>query len=169
MSIGEAARCLGMSVSSLRRLEARGIVRAIRTPGRHRRFVASEITALARLSEQKAAVYTREKLISPDRASVIQQIQAALPGLVVSDWIEESEVDCSRPLPQRQGFVFACSLAAGGFINSLVVLDPRLIAYQHHWLGILSMFGLNVFEVRTGEDDESLGESEIVLERIAPD
>ena len=44
---GEVARRMGVSVSTLRRWEDRGLIDAHRTAGRHRRYEAGEVDALA--------------------------------------------------------------------------------------------------------------------------
>lgn len=43
LSIGEAARLLGVSVDTLRRWEADGLIAATRTPGNQRRYDLAEI------------------------------------------------------------------------------------------------------------------------------
>jgi MerR family transcriptional regulator, redox-sensitive transcriptional activator SoxR len=47
MSIGELARRTGLSVSAIRFYETRGLVRAVRTAGRQRRFMRSDIRRLS--------------------------------------------------------------------------------------------------------------------------
>jgi MerR family transcriptional regulator, redox-sensitive transcriptional activator SoxR len=47
MSIGELARRTGLSVSSIRFYEARGLVRAIRSSGNQRRFARADIRRLS--------------------------------------------------------------------------------------------------------------------------
>lgn len=44
--ITEAAQILGLSVDTLRRYDRNGTLRAVRTPGGHRRFRRSEVVAL---------------------------------------------------------------------------------------------------------------------------
>jgi len=55
VSIGHACRLLGVNAATLRQWTAAGKLQAYRTPGGHRRFSASELTAL---SEQHAASLT---------------------------------------------------------------------------------------------------------------
>ncbi len=43
VSIGEAARALGVSIDTLRRWEAQGKISAVRSPGGQRRFTAAEV------------------------------------------------------------------------------------------------------------------------------
>lgn len=43
LPIGEAARMLGVSVDTIRRWEAKGLITATRTPLGQRRFAASEV------------------------------------------------------------------------------------------------------------------------------
>ncbi len=49
MRIGEVARRLGMNASTIRRLEARGLIRPARDWAGHRRFSSADIVALRRL------------------------------------------------------------------------------------------------------------------------
>src|SRR6185437_12865861 len=47
LTIGELARRTGLSVSAIRFYESRGLVRAIRTAGKQRRFLRSDIRRLS--------------------------------------------------------------------------------------------------------------------------
>ena len=47
LTIGELARRTGMSVSSIRFYESRGLVRAVRTAGNQRRFMRADIRRLS--------------------------------------------------------------------------------------------------------------------------
>ena len=51
LTIGEVARLLGVSVSTVRRYEAAGLIAARRTPGGQRRFDAADVEMLARQPE----------------------------------------------------------------------------------------------------------------------
>ncbi len=46
LTIGEAARILGVSVETLRRWDADGKIDAVRTPGGQRRFVRADVERL---------------------------------------------------------------------------------------------------------------------------
>ena len=46
LTIGQAARRLGVSIDTLRRWEANGIITAVRTPGGWRRFPSDEVERL---------------------------------------------------------------------------------------------------------------------------
>ena len=46
LTIGEVARRLGVSVSTVRRYEAAGLITARRTPGGQRRFDAADVEKL---------------------------------------------------------------------------------------------------------------------------
>ena len=48
LSIGEAARLLGISVDTVREMENSGQIRALRTAGGHRRFRVEDVEALLR-------------------------------------------------------------------------------------------------------------------------
>jgi excisionase family DNA binding protein len=52
----EAAKTLGVSVSSLRRWESEGRIKAIRTPGGQRRYVLEEIEEAAGISRSAIIV-----------------------------------------------------------------------------------------------------------------
>lgn len=54
LPITEAAQILGLSVDTLRRYDRNGTLRAVRTPGGHRRFRRSDVEALLAPSEPKA-------------------------------------------------------------------------------------------------------------------
>ena len=47
----EAGRILGVSSSTLRRYDQRGVLRTYRTPGNHRRFLLREVRELAGLAQ----------------------------------------------------------------------------------------------------------------------
>ena len=51
--LGEAAKILGVSVSTLRRWDMEGRIRLVRTPGGQRRVPESEIKRLLHLREEK--------------------------------------------------------------------------------------------------------------------
>ena len=55
MSPAEAARPLGIDVKTLQRWANQGQVTFVRTPGGHRRYVASEIELYARLRAARRA------------------------------------------------------------------------------------------------------------------
>jgi excisionase family DNA binding protein len=55
LSIGDAARLLGVSIKTIRRWEADGRIRAVRTAGGHRRFPLEDLTQLHGKSRERAA------------------------------------------------------------------------------------------------------------------
>jgi excisionase family DNA binding protein len=51
MSIGQVAKCFGVTVSTVRNWEAKGHITAVRTPGGQRRFRRTDIEALLTVKE----------------------------------------------------------------------------------------------------------------------
>lgn len=73
LTIGEAAELLGVHIDTVRNWEKRGYLIAIKTPGGHRRFLASDIESLSRRSfmpakhgEESAAIKEREHVLDLD-------------------------------------------------------------------------------------------------------
>lgn len=53
LPIGEAARAIGVAVETIRRWEAGGKIKSVRTPSGHRRFAAAEV---ARVKAERSPV-----------------------------------------------------------------------------------------------------------------
>jgi excisionase family DNA binding protein len=57
MSLGEAARYLGVSDPTLRKWTDDGAIRVFRTPGGHRRFLRDELDSFRLKREEQATAY----------------------------------------------------------------------------------------------------------------
>jgi excisionase family DNA binding protein len=81
LSIGDAARLLGVSIRTVRRWEAQGRIRAVRTGGGHRRFPVAEVVQMQRARRQQAGEAPGARLREanlPDRSlPVLERLLAA--------------------------------------------------------------------------------------------
>jgi excisionase family DNA binding protein len=81
LSIGDAARLLGVSIRTVRRWEAQGRIRAVRTGGGHRRFPVAEVVQMQRTRRQQAGDASGTRLREanlPDRSlPVLERLLAA--------------------------------------------------------------------------------------------
>lgn len=68
--IGEAARILGVTTTTLRRWTDQGQVAAYRTPGGQRRYLRSEIEALAARGEQLLTVRQAAELLGVSKSTL---------------------------------------------------------------------------------------------------
>lgn len=51
LTVGQAAKIVGVSVDTLKRYEQRGLIKSERTPTGHRRFLRSDVEKLLRPSQ----------------------------------------------------------------------------------------------------------------------
>jgi excisionase family DNA binding protein len=58
LSVGDAARLLGVSKSTIRRWEKLKKIRSVRTPGGHRRFSASELRSFYEDTERTGIIFS---------------------------------------------------------------------------------------------------------------
>ena len=74
LSIGEAANCIGVAVSTLRRWESEGKCCAdFRTHGRHRRYSLTRLQTQIRNHQQETSTPLQEKTIGYARVSSSDQ------------------------------------------------------------------------------------------------
>ncbi len=101
LSIGEAARRLGLSVDTVRELERNGALKAVRTPGGHRRFDPAQLDAyLARRSRPNTG---RQRARAPTPLAPTQRA-AALDdeppeGLPDDAWDDPEPFEPPAPRP----------------------------------------------------------------------
>lgn len=102
LTIGQAAKHLGLAVDTVRRLEAKGELRALRTPGGHRRFSLEAVEAFRAKDDASPAAASRAaprtyRPMAPSRRvpATIPPRSAAFPGADLVEWddVEDGEAD----------------------------------------------------------------------------
>jgi excisionase family DNA binding protein len=117
----EAADTLGVSVSSLRRWETEGKLKAIRTPGGQRRYLLTEIEETASLtSTVRIVLYARVSTHS-QRDDLDRQIEFLRSNFPTGECI--SEVGSGLNFRRRK-FLSILDRVLAGDIDKLVVAHP---------------------------------------------
>ncbi len=100
LTIGLAAKRLGLAVDTVRRLEAKGELRARRTPGGHRRFSVEAVEAFRAKDDASPTVASRvaprtSKSVAPSRRAptTVAPRSAAFTDLVEWNDVEDGEAD----------------------------------------------------------------------------
>lgn len=154
LTISEAADFLGVSGTTLRRYEERGILRAMRTSGGHRRYAVEDLLRLKIRPPERVVLYVHVQEYDSPSESVLSNLRQAAEAanLEVVGVVTECLRDLALPLPERPGFQQVVRRAAdheiGGFlVDSLRMLGALSIA---PWLEILAVLGLVCYEVPVG-------------------
>lgn len=102
LTIGQAAKHLGLAVDTVRRLEAKGELRALRTPGGHRRFSIEAVEAFRTKDDASPAAASRAapgtyRPVAPSRRvpATIPPRSAAFGSTDLAEWgdVEDGEAD----------------------------------------------------------------------------
>jgi len=91
-SIGTAARLLGISASTVRNLERRGQIEAIRTPGGQRRFRGAE---LLRMREESTSVPTNKSTVPTATSAADAKLRHAWLG----SWVARAQRELPADTP----------------------------------------------------------------------
>lgn len=175
ISIGEAAKSLGVSISTLRRWETEGRLKPERTPAGHRRYDLTEIEALAarvaptRANDRTIAyarVSSQDQRDDLERQKQVLELYCAGKGWnfeILSDL--GSGMNC-----RKKGLVRLLNLLVEGEIKRLVVTHKdRLLRFGAELVfAVCEMKHVEVVIINQGEDssfEEDLAED--VLEIIA--
>jgi excisionase family DNA binding protein len=92
-SVGTAARLLGLSASTVRNLERRGQLEAIRTPGGQRRFLGAE---LIRVREESISVSTKKP---PTVSTATADADAQLRHVWLGSWVARAQRELAADAP----------------------------------------------------------------------
>ena len=126
INIGEAAKCLGVSISTLRRWEAQGRLVPERTPAGHRRY---DVCKLAELTGERLASKEQRKTIAYARVSSNDQkadLERQRQGLerfcAQKGWEHEIICDLGSGMNcRKKGLVKLLELLVSGRMKRLVL------------------------------------------------
>ena len=117
----EAAKTLGVSVSSLRRWESEGRIKAIRTPGGQRRYVLAEISEAADISRSAITVLYARVSTHSQRDDLERQLEFLRSNFPEGECI--SEVGSGLNFRRRK-FLSILDRILTGDIDKLVIAHP---------------------------------------------
>lgn len=159
ISIGEAAKSLGVSISTLRRWETKGWLKPERTPAGHRRYDLTEIEALAARSAPTRAndrtiayarVSSHDQRDDLERQKQVLELYCAGKG-----WNFEILSDLGSGMNyRRKGLVRLLNLLVEGEIKRLVITHKdRLLRFGAELVfAICEMKHVEVVIINQGED-----------------
>ena len=135
ISIGEAARTLGVSISTLRRWDAEGKLHANRTRSGHRRYDVSELVGLtsslsAEMPSKRTVAYAR--VSSADQKGDLERQKQVLELFCASHgWTYEVIADLGSGMNYRKkGLLRLLNMLIDGEIERLVVTHKdRLLRF----------------------------------------
>lgn len=175
ISIGEAAKHLGVSISTLRRWETQGRLKPERTPAGHRRYDLNAIEALAARSASNRAndrTIAYARVSSHDQRDDLQRQKQVLELYCAGKgWNFEILSDLGSGMNYRKkGLVRLLNLLVEGEINRLVITHKdRLLRFGAELVfAICEMKHVEVVIINQGEEssfEEDLAKD--VLEIIA--
>lgn len=148
MSVSQAARLLGVSVSSLRAWAAAGLVPHVRTPGGHRRFHHDQLATwmtqrgghLPQSHDGRGAGLVAGRIRAlPDAARVLERchggiVDDALALLADGGRVSRRRADARRARMDEQLSALAASLDAGDL--STCLHDAEWQAFRHGAAGL---------------------------------
>lgn len=148
MSVSQAARLLGVSVSSLRAWAAAGLVPHVRTPGGHRRFHRDQLAAwmaqrgghLPQSHDGRGAALVAGRIRAlPDAAGVLRRchdevVDDALALLADGGRVSRRRADARRTRMNEQHLALADALDAGDL--STCLHDAEWQAFRHGAAGL---------------------------------
>lgn len=174
-SVGEAARRLGVHISTIQRWDREGRIRVVRTAGGKRRIPESEVRRLLGVEEPSRprvlAVYGRvsshEQKVRGDLSRQVAHIREAMASREWQDIVEITDV-ASGLSDRRPGLLRLMEMARRGEVTDIAITyRDRLTRFGFGYLErYFSSYGVKIHVV-DGEDDKKSLQEELVDDLIS--
>jgi predicted site-specific integrase-resolvase len=161
VSISEAAQALGVSVSTLRRWEARGMFTVIHTEGGHRRYDLTQIhpELFHPVKSNRKITLAYARVSSPDQHNELERQKLKLETYCRSrGWVFEVIDDYGSGVDySKQGLKRVLATLIDGTVERLVIThkDRLLRLGAELVFSVCEAKGVEVIMLNSGEDTES--------------